>query len=730
MTKLTGTVERITYTNAENGYTVLRLRPDLEPGETLPGVALDGLLTVVGNLPESAAGEQLELIGDFTTHPKHGLQFKATGVKKLRPTTLEGIERYLGSGMISGIGPELARRIVKHFKDKTLKVIEDHPRRLREVPGIGADRMSKIITAWEAQKQVNEIMLFLHSHNITSNLAVKIYKTYGDKALDVVRANPYRLEQDIYGVGFKTADRIARDLGLPADHPSRIEAGLVYALNESISDGHVYLPEAQLVDRAVELLGLDNGLVAPAVDRLAQAGRIQRDQLTGADGEPAAEAVSAVYLTPYYNAERGVALCLERLIAHPVPARQGQFGLGSEDLSEEQLAALERTAQSPVSVLTGGPGTGKTTCLKALIQLLEGWGLRYALASPTGRAAKRLTEATGKPASTIHRLLKYSPQNGFSHHEKSPLNIDFLVVDEASMLDLMLTYQLMRALKPGTQVLLVGDVDQLPSVGAGDVLRDVIHSGAVPVSNLTRIFRQSAGSDIIHNAHRINQGQMPEFSSSEEGDFFLFPADSANKAAEWVVDLVASRIPDTFGLDSVADIQVLAPMYRGAAGVDALNRALQARLNPPGANRTEQTLAGRTFRVGDKVMQIRNNYDKDVYNGDIGALTAINRIDQTLTVSMDGVREVEYDFTEADELVLAYAVSVHKSQGSEFPAVVMPVLTQHYVMLQRNLLYTGVTRAAKRCILVGNSKAIRIAISNNKVAERFSGLAGRLRQEN
>jgi exodeoxyribonuclease V alpha subunit len=723
MTTLTGTVERITYTNAENGYTVLRLRPDLEPGEILPGVALDGLLTVVGNLPEAAAGEQLEITGDFTTHPKHGLQFKATGVKKLRPTTLEGIKRYLGSGMISGIGPELARRIVKHFKGQTLEIIERHPRRLREVPGIGADRMNKIITAWEAQKQVNEIMLFLHSHNISSNLAVKIYKTYGDEALDVVRANPYRLEQDIYGVGFKTADRIARDLGLPADHPSRIEAGLVYALNESVSDGHVYLPEGRLVDRAVQLLGVDRGLVEPAVDRLAGAGRIRRDHLP----QEAGESISAVYLTPYYNAERGVAASLERLIAHPVPARQGQFGLGSDDLSEEQLAALELTAQSPVSVLTGGPGTGKTTCLKALIQLLEGWGLRYALASPTGRAAKRLSEATGKPASTIHRLLKYSPQNGFSHHEKSPLNIDFLVVDEASMLDLMLTYQLLRALKPGTQVLLVGDVDQLPSVGAGDVLRDVIRSGAVPVSHLTRIFRQSAGSDIIRNAHRINQGKMPDFSASEEGDFFLFPADSAEKAAEWVVDLVANRIPDTFGLESVADIQVLAPMYRGAAGVDGLNKALQARLNPSGTNRTEQNLAGRSFRVGDKVMQIRNNYDKDVYNGDIGALTAINRIDQTLTVTMDGVREVEYEFGEADELVLAYAVSVHKSQGSEFPAVVIPVLTQHYVMLQRNLLYTGVTRAAKRCILVGNSKALRIAISNNTVAERYSGLSGRLK---
>lgn len=723
MTSLTGTVERITYTNPDNGYTVLRLRPDLVKGDSLPGLALDGLLTVVGNLPEVAAGEQLALEGDFTSHPKHGLQFKTTKFEKLQPVTQAGMERYLGSGLIKGIGPELARRIVKHFKAKTLEIIETAPSRLREVPGIGPDRLEKIISAWETQKQVNEIMLFLHGHNITTNLAVKIYKTYGDQALEIVRGNPYRLEQDIYGVGFKTADKIARELGLPEDHHSRVEAGLVYALNESISEGHVFLPEPLLIEQAAGLLGVEPGLIYPALDRLTLADRIHRDQIT-INGD---ETPTAVYLTPYFAAEKSVAEHLKSLCSASIPPRQGQFQLESDNLSVEQLAALEKTLQNPVSVLTGGPGTGKTTCLKSLIQLLEGWGLRFALASPTGRAAKRLSEATGRPASTIHRLLGYSPVNGFQYYEKKPLNIDFLVVDEASMLDLMLTHQLLRALKPGTQVLLVGDVDQLPSVGAGDVLRDVIGSGAVAVSRLTTIFRQSAGSEIISNAHRINQGQMPEFSSSETGDFFLFPAENAEKAAEWVVDLVASRIPDTFGIDPLADIQVLSPMYRGLAGVDALNMLLQTRLNPPEGGKIEQNLAGRLFRVGDKVMQVRNNYDKDVYNGDIGLLTDINRIDQTLTVRMDGVREVVYDFSEADELVLAYAVSVHKSQGSEFPMVVMPVLTQHYVMLQRNLVYTGVTRAAQKCILVGNNKAIRIAINNNRVSERFSGLANRIR---
>jgi len=727
MTTLTGTVERITYTNPENGYTVLRLRPELSPGESLPGIGLDGLITVVGNLPDVAAGEQLRLEGDFTSHPKHGLQFKATNLEKLKPVTLEGIERYLGSGMIKGIGPEMAHRIVAHFKAETLDVIEKDSWRLREVPGIGPDRMAKIITAWEAQKQVNAIMIFLHSHKITTNLAVKIYKTYGNEALEVLRQNPYRLEQDIYGVGFKTADRIARDLGLPVDHPSRIEAGLAYVLEQSQSEGHVFLPEALLLEKATVLLGVDPGLLNPAVARLIAEDRIRREPVVLRDAELGDQTVDAVYLRLFLSAEKGVANRLHDLLSVPIPARQGQFNLASDTLSEEQLAALEHTLQRPVSVLTGGPGTGKTTCMRALIELLEGWGVRYALASPTGRAAKRLTETTGRPASTIHRLLGYSPEGGFRHYEKNPLAIEFLVVDEASMLDLMLTHQLLRALKPGTQVLLVGDVDQLPSVGAGDVLRDIIRSGVAAVSRLRTIYRQAGDSAIITNAHRINQGQIPEFSSSETGDFFLFPADSAEKAAEWVVDLVANRISATFDLDSLREIQVLSPMYRGAAGVDALNQRLQAAINPPAKDKVEQKLAGGTFRVGDKVMQIRNNYDKDVYNGDIGLLIGINRIDQTLTVRMDDVREVEYDFTEADELVLAYAVSVHKAQGSEFPAVVMPVLTQHYVMLQRNLLYTGVTRAAERCVLVGNKKAIRIAINNDTVAKRYSALAERLR---
>ncbi len=739
MDTLSGSVERITFYNPENGYTVLRLRPEHQTGiHAAPksSLSFDGLATVVGNLPEVSPGEHLRLQGSWDRHSKHGSQFKAEICEQTLPATIAGIQGYLGSGMIKGIGPKLAERIVGQFKEDTFTIIEQNPERLLEVSGIGMDRTSKITAAWQEQKQVKEIMVFLHGHGVSTNLAVKIYKTYGDKSLETVQQNPYQLERDIYGVGFKTADRIARALGLPADHPSRIEAGIVFALNEMINDGHVYAPQEILTQRAMELLEVPPELLPPALDRLAQDDRIRPDLIPlnsrqdGKENKIVAESqgmygIPAIYLTPLYFGERGVAERVKILAGSPSLAGTINHSLfPAANLSAEQQAAIDMALTHPVSILTGGPGTGKTTCLKALIETLESQHKKYALASPTGRAAKRLSEATGRSASTIHRLLEFSPLDGFKHNDEYPLDLDFLVVDEASMLDLLLTNHLLKAVRPGSHVLFVGDVDQLPSVGAGDVLRNLIHSGIAPITRLNTIFRQAANSKIITNAHLINQGKFPVFSQGD-GDFFLFPAEDATGAADWVIQIVTERIPQKFGYDAVHDIQVLSPIYRGPVGVIALNDRLQEKLNPPSNNKPERRLFGTVFRQGDKVMQTQNNYDKDVYNGDIGFIQAMDMIEQTLTVDFEG-RLVSFEWSEADQLTLAYVVTVHKAQGSEFPAVVMPVVTQHYTMLQRNLLYTAITRARSLCVLAGSRRAINMAVRNNKVANRFTALEWRL----
>jgi len=739
MDTLSGSVERITFYNPENGYTVLRLRPEHQTGmHAAPksSLSFDGLATVVGNLPEVSPGEHLRLQGLWDKHPKHGSQFKAEVCEQTLPATVAGIQGYLGSGMIKGIGPKLAERIVAQFKEETFNIIEQNPERLLEVSGIGMDRTGRITAAWQEQKQVKEIMVFLHGHGVSTNLAVKIYKTYGDKSLETVQQNPYQLERDIYGVGFKTADRIARALGLPVDHPSRIEAGIVFALNETINEGHVYVPKEILGQRAIELLEVAPELIAPALDRLAQDDRIHSDVIPlnskkdGKENQAVSESAgvygsSVIYLTPLYYGEKGVAERLKVLASTAAPDNVMNHSLfPTENLSEEQQAAIDMALVHPLSILTGGPGTGKTTCLKALIGTLEAQHKKYALASPTGRAAKRLSEATGRSASTIHRLLEFSPLDGFQHNDDNPLDLDFLVVDEASMLDLLLTNHLLKAVRPGTHVLFVGDIDQLPSVGAGDVLRNLIHSGVAPITRLSTIFRQAADSKIITNAHLINQGKFPVFSQGS-GDFFFFPAEDAEKAADWIIEIVTERIPQKFGFDAIHDIQVLAPIYRGPAGVIALNDRLQEKLNPAANNRPERRLFGTTFRLGDKVMQTQNNYDKDVYNGDIGFIQAIDLIDQTLTVDFDG-RSATFEWSEADQLALAYVVSVHKAQGSEFPVVVMPIVTQHYTMLQRNLLYTSITRARKLCVLAGSRRAIGMAVRNNKVAQRFTALEWRL----
>ncbi len=753
MDSLTGSVERITYYNPENGYTVLRLRPDRG---RVSGINRDGMATVTGNLPELSPGEYLQLEGQWVNHPRHGMQFQVEICTQTVPATVAGIRRYLGSGLIKGIGPKLADRIVARFGKNTLDFIENQPEKLRDVPDIGPKRAAMIAAAWDEQKQVKEIMLFLHSHGISTNLAIKIYKQYGDQSLAVLQEDPYRLAQDIYGVGFMTADKIAQDLGLPHDHPARIEAGLVYALNQATDDGHVYLPATDLTGKSLKLLEVDEKLVLPAVDRLLKEKRVIREYLPITDYETAGEELAkggapvenlatqepsgvyglqAIYLTPLYHSEKGLAERVKGLM-QAFPTRMSSLPASfinlETNLSQEQQSAIRMAITHPVSILTGGPGTGKTTALRALIQVLAQAGKRYALASPTGRAAKRLSQATGKDASTIHRLLGFSPREGFKYNAENPLLLDFLVIDEASMLDQSLAYHLLRALEPGIHLLLVGDVDQLPSVGAGDVLRDLIASQQAPVTRLTEIFRQAAHSQIITNAHRVNQGQMPKFESASQanqnkpqGDFFLFPADTPEDAARWVQDVVCNRIPVKFGFHPSRDIQVLSPMYRGPVGVTALNALLQGSLNPPDLLKPEKKLFGQVFRVGDKLMQTQNNYDKEVFNGDIGFLFAINPVEQTLIIDFEG-RTVEFDWTEADQLSLAYAISVHKAQGSEFPAVVIPLVSQHFMMLQRNLLYTAMTRAKQLCVLIGNRRAIGIAVRNNQVAHRHTALDWRI----
>ena len=731
MDTLTGSVERITFYNPENGYTVLRMR--LEKGANNKTNRSD-LATVTGNLPELAAGEYLRLQGKWVKHPRHGWQFQSEICDLSIPVTLVGIQRYLGSGLIKGIGPRLAERIVSRFGEQTLEIIENQPKKLVEVSDIGPKRLTLIVQAWQEQKQVKEIMLFLHSYGVSTNLAIKIHKQYGAQAMSVVQSDPYRLAQDIYGIGFKTADKLAQAIGLEKEHPSRIEAGVIFAMNEIVSEGHVFAPQAILFERSISLLEVSANQVQAAVDRLVQEERLREDKLPFlSEYSPSSseQQQAAYYLSPFYYCEVGIAERIQAL-AGTLPSRLSDlpplFIHLEGSLSAEQQNAIRTTLKHPLSVLTGGPGTGKTTCLKSLITLMDENHKRYALASPTGRAAKRLSEATGRPASTIHRLLGYTPGEGFKFNEHHPLDLDLLVVDEASMVDLMLAHSLLKALKPGTHLLLVGDVDQLPSVGAGDVLRDLIASEVAPITRLSVIFRQAQGSSIIANAHRINQGEMPIF-PADRTDFFLFPAEKPEDAAGWVQEVVCERMPRKFGLHARDQIQVLAPMYRGAVGVHALNERLQAVLNPPAAHKTEKALFGQVFRNGDKVMQVQNNYEKDVFNGDIGSVVKIDLEEQELEVEFEGKR-ILFDWSEADQLTLAYAISVHKSQGSEFPAVVIPVVTAHYLMLQRNLLYTAITRARQICVLVGSKRAIAIAVRNNQVAKRFSALKWRLQSGN
>jgi exodeoxyribonuclease V alpha subunit len=721
---LDGSVERITYYNDETSYCVLRLKP-----AQLPLGRGDELITVVGTMPEIQPGESVRLHGEWISHPQYGRQFKAETVTQIRPATIEAIKRYLGSGLVKGVGHVTAKRIVDFFGLETLDVLDRMPERLLQVPGVGKHRTGLIAKAWADQQEIKQVMLFLQGHGISTGLAVKIYKQYGDQSVQIVSKDPYRLATDIFGIGFRTADKIAQDLGLPPDSAGRIGAGVIFALNEGTDNGNVYLPRAELVEQAAQMLELDPAALETVITNLIARGDIMQETIPNG-----LERIEAIYLPPMFYSEKGSAARMRTMANAPTSRLSdliradwdrllaGQSGPVA--LSQQQQGAVKQALTNKITVLTGGPGTGKTTTLRAVIDVLGRTRHKFMLASPTGRAAKRLSEATGQPARTIHRMLGFSPaERGFVYNEENPLDTDMVIVDEASMIDLVLFYNLLKAIRPDTHLLLVGDVDQLPSVGAGDVLRDVIRSGIAPVTRLDVIFRQEETSQIIRNAHRINQGELPD-TTNQSSDFFVFTEEDPEKAADLLVNVVLERIPNKFGLDPVKDIQVLAPMYRSAVGVVALNNILQEKLNPAG-RMAERRIAGRLFRVGDKVIQTRNNYDKDVFNGDIGRVHSLDLTEQEMIVVIDG-RFVKYDWSEADELTHAYCISVHRSQGSEYPCVVLPMLTQHYMMLQRNLLYTAVTRAKKLVVLVGTRQAIGIAVRNDQVARRWSALDWRL----
>ena len=708
---LAGLVERVTYHNSDNGFCVLRVKAR----------GHRDLVTTVGHAATISAGEWITASGIWLNDRNHGLQFKAHFLKTSAPSTIEGIEKYLGSGMIRGIGPVYARRLVRQFGTEVFDIIEATPERLREVEGIGAVRAARITSGWADQKTIREIMVFLHQHGVGTARAVRIFKTYGTDAVQVMSENPYRLARDIRGIGFRTADTIAEKLGIEKTAMIRVRAGISYALTEAMGDGHCGLPRADLIGLAEKLLEVPTPLVAGALLEELDEKTVTADSVDEAD---------CIFLTGLYLAERGIAEQLKRIRAGRLPWTEidadkalpwieQKSGL---TLAASQAQAVRLALRSKAMVITGGPGVGKTTIVNSILRILAAKGVRLLLCAPTGRAAKRMTEATGMEARTIHRLLEFDPKSfGFKRTEENPLDCDLLVIDESSMVDVMLMQSLLKAVPSNAALLIVGDIDQLPSVGPGQVLADIIASGAVPVVRLTEVFRQAARSKIITTAHAINAGHMPDLSPpTDAADFYFVPAAEPEQAVSRIVELVARRIPRRFGFDPIRDIQVLCPMNRGGVGARSLNIELQAALNPAGEKRVERF--GWTFAPGDKVMQIENDYDKDVYNGDIGTIDAVDLDEGEVSVDFDG-RAVTFAFGELDTLVPAYAATIHKSQGSEYPAVVIPVMTQHYAMLQRNLLYTGVTRGKKLVVLVGQKKAVAIAVKNVSGRRRWSKLA-------
>ena len=705
MERLRCVVERITYQNEQNGYSVIKCKAK----------DYNDLVTVVGAMPEVHVGSVLTLGGQWRVDPKYGRQFSMETFEETLPATVYGIEKYLGSGLIKGIGPKFAKRIVQKFGKDTLAVIETEPDRLKAVNGIGRHRIEQIKKSWQEQREIKNIMLFLQGHDVSTSHATKIYKAYGNESIQVVQENPYRLADDIWGIGFKTADAIASKMGFGHEKYERLRSGILYTLNALSDDGHCYATREQLQKAGAELLSVDESLLSLTLDEMLRSEDVITDQ-------------EAIYLPPFYSSEAGTAKRLRTIASCTEGFHINTDGLADRiqcktglQYHEEQIRAILTAAQSKILVVTGGPGTGKTTTTLGIITAFREAGADILLAAPTGRAAKRLSEATGMEAKTIHRLLEVKPPEGYQRNEENPLEGDVLVVDECSMIDIMVMYHLLRAMPDSMTLILVGDVDQLPSVGAGNVLRDIIDSECFPVVRLTRIFRQAMNSRIIRNAHTINAGHFPDISNGKDTDFFFIQQEDPDAVVQTIVDLVKTRLPRTYKLPP-NDIQVLTPMQRGIAGASNLNQALQQSVNPdgPGVRR-----GGMSFRVHDKVMQIRNNYDKEVFNGDIGIIESIDLEDRTVNVNIDG-RSISYDVSELDELVLAYATTIHKSQGSEYPIVVVPILPSHFVMLQRNLIYTAITRAKKVLVLIGSKKALAYAVRKVTVDKRNTMLKDRL----
>ena len=698
-------VERITYQNPENGYSVLKVKVK----------GYNDLVTLVGNLLEVPVGSVLLCRGEWKVDKRYGSQFVAATWEETMPATVYGIEKYLGSGLVKGIGPRFARAIVQRFGTETIDIIETEIERLYEVPNIGRKRVAKIRESWEKQKDIKNVMLFLQGYGVSTAYAAKIYREYGKESIDKVRENPYRLADDIWGIGFKTADGIAAKMGYGKEDPRRCRSGILYTLGQLSDEGHVYAGEEQLVKTAGQLLEAGETAIRDTLAGMLQAEDLILDK-------------DAIYLPPFYHAECGTSRRLRDLAQSTGRSLfDGLFdpsSLTAEtgiEYDEVQLAAIRQAVTSKVMVLTGGPGTGKTTTTQGIIAALKKAGLRVLLAAPTGRAAKRMSEATGMEAKTIHRLLEYNPQDGYKRNDENPLEGDALIVDECSMIDILLMNNLLKAVPVGMRLVFVGDIDQLPSVGAGNVLRDIIDSQRIPVVRLVRIFRQAQKSRIVMNAHTINQGRFPDTSNGRDTDFFFMREDDPERAAETIVRLVKERLPRAYR-ESPDRIQVITPMQRGVVGAANLNLLLQQALNPSGPSLNR---GGYTYRQGDRVMQQRNNYDKDVFNGDLGYIREVDTEERTLKVDFDG-KWVEYDVTELDELTLAYATTIHKAQGSEYPIVVMPVLMTHFVMLQRNLIYTGITRAKKICVLLGAAKALAYAVRNVSVLKRNTRLKERL----